>query len=309
MGNCCNDRHEEPLIPPSESKESSSLLTPHPTRPLSPPKEAITGSVISTNASETKEMRDSEPMRTLKDLVAGLERLETVPSEQVRRGKEWMGAIDIHCAQTAIEIGRVLQSREFGTNPLIRLGYYTLFKEKNVFLRLLEGLKASQPCVRYSFAQLLEVILTVFMNLTFNITHDLVALDVFPRLEVALQAVEPEEFYLCVSNIVHCMYYRNGYIQSVLTQEIYHSLVSELVKLMTKLRQPGLICRHAENVSDFARRYDGERMGENWQCLQFCGLFEAITNAMVTLQSAKGGSNDAEISRAGVVLSQLLAHI
>ena len=305
MGNCCCDRREDNTLPTSESKDNSSLRPQHSTLPCIPPKETHTGSIVSTTGSDTNEMRHSEPMRGFKDLLVALERQDKLSDEQQIHTKLWIGTVDVTCAQTALKVTMILQGEEFETSPLIRLGYYTLFKHCNTFSTLLKGLQAGKPCVRYTFARLLEVILSVYHNLTFNITHDLMALDVFPRLEQALRSSEPPEYWVCLSNILHCMYSRNVYIQRLLARPSSYPLVSQLVKLLEQLTAPLLLRTHAENMRDFAMRFDGEVLEENWKCLQVCGLFEAIAKARETLRASKG--NVGEIAHADRVLRQLLA--
>jgi hypothetical protein len=138
--------------------------------------------------------------------------------------------------------------------------------------------------------------------LTFNITHDLIALDVFPQLELCLKALEPPEFWVCISNILHCMYFRNLYVQSQLLRPSYYPLVTEMVHLLQKLTSPLLIRTHAENLRDFAMRFDGEELEENWKCMQLCGLLEAVAKAKETLSAFKGQDLE-EVSKADAVLS------
>lgn len=309
MGNCCcNDRREDTFPPTTESKDP--LVTPpRPQLPIRPvqPKDSRTGSILSTTGSDTKEMRRSEPMLAFQHLLTGLERQDVLSEAQHMHTKEWMGTVDIVCAQTAIKVALALQSREFEEEPLIRLGYYSLFKQTRAFNTILTGLHSEKRCIRYTFARLLQVTLSVYCNLTFNITHDLLSLDILPKLEQGLKALEPPEYWVCLSDILHCLYFRNLYVQSLLLRPSCYSLVTEMVRLLAKLKSPLLIRTHAENLKDFALRFDGEDLEENWKCLQLCGLPEAAIKARETLSYIKGGDIE-EIARADTALRQLLAY-
>jgi len=307
MGNCCcNDRREDTFPPTSDSKDPLTSPPRLPIRPI-PPKDSHTGSILSTTGSDTKEMRRSEPMLAFQHLLTGLERQDVLSEAQHIHTKVWMGTMDVVCAQTAIKVALTLQSPEFTDEPLLRLGYYSLFKQTRAFETILTGLHSEKRCIRYTFAWLLEVTLSVYHNLTFNITHDLLALDVLPKLLQGLKALEPQEYWVCLSNILHCLYFRNLYVQSLFLRPSCYPLVTEMVKLLERFTTPLLIRTHAENLRDFALRFDGEDLEENWKCLQLCGLLEATLKAKDTLDSLKGG-NTGEIARANSALRQLLAY-
>ena len=311
MGNCCCNQRDQ-AVSPEDPKEANTATNDTYQEQKGKQGESQEKDVKrqsgggSTTESDTKEARNSQAINAFRELLRGLERTEELGEESQIATQTWLGTIDMVSAQFAIKVILLLQSQDFANNAMVRFAYYSTLKRADTLSVVVTNLHANKRCVRYAFAHLLEVLLSVFMNLTFSLVHDLLALSILSSLDRALLANETPEYHLCISNTLHCLYCRNLFLQVRLIEPEYRLLITHFVKLLTKFADPRMVRIHAENLSDFATRYDGCIIPENWKCLESLGLQEQIEESREKLKRWKGKNLD-EIEKADLALRQLLS--
>lgn len=309
MGNCCCDRRDQ-AVSPSDSKDLNTTSNDNFKDVKNQPEERQEeeqkrpSGGTSTTESETRDVHSLHIIRSVQEMLSGLERKEELSETNHVKTQTWIGAVDMVSAHFAIKLIRFIQGEDLKTSAMVRFGFYTTVKQSNALRVIVSNLHATKRCVRHSFAHLLEVMLCALNNLTFSLAHDLMALDILPSLDRALQANETPEYHLCISNVLHCLYTRNLYMQKRLIEEEFRPLLTRFLKLLTRFTDCRMVRIHAQNLCDFSVRHDGTVLSENWRCLEALGLPDQVEQTRERLR--KGNPSD-ELVSADTALRQLLA--